>query len=50
MEVCFVKGKKVILSKSWLFLNRKENKGQNNMGTESFRTFVKKKHLEKFCT
>ena len=31
---------KVILSESWLFLNRRENKGQINTNIESCRKFV----------
>ena len=43
MKLHFVKGKKVILSQCWLFLNKKENKGQINMDIEICRRFLGKK-------
>ena len=47
MERNFVKGKEVILSNSWPFLNG--NNGQS-MAMESCRRFVRKEHLRKeFC-
>ena len=39
-----LKEKKVVLPQSWLFLNEKENKGQNNIDTESCTRFVEKEH------
>lgn len=43
MQMHFVKGKKVVLSYSWLFLNGKEREEQI-IDTESCRKFVEEEH------
>ena len=48
MEMYFVKGKKVVLSQTLLFLNGKEREGQINIDTEICGKSVEK-HRE-FCT
>lgn len=47
MQMHFVKGKKVVLSYSWLFLNGKEREEQI-IDTESCRKFVEEEHWKSF--